>query len=153
MIDDWRRQPLAPLDGVGLAVAAATFWWLAGPVGLVAAGGVTVTRAVLPSAHATAVGVVAATALVPAPTVRVLPVAAALLVVLVAPVAGRRDGIGVAAGTVVGTLALAAVVLGTLAATDRRWLAALTVALVGALASYLLHRYALLRLGLVEGAA
>lgn len=74
-------------------------------------------------------------------------VAAVVLVVSL----GRTDAPGRAVGWFLASaVALSAVGVGLLIATEQLWLAALGLGLVGATLSYGLHRYERLRLGLVE---
>lgn len=143
------RDALGAVDAVALALVAGGFWLVAGGPGLVAAATVGAVRLFLPSAYAFAIGVVGAVALVPDPTVSAAPLVTGLFVVLVAPAAGAR----IVGGTLAGALGLTALVAGVSAATGRLWLDAVTLAGVVALVGYLLHRYALVRLGLAEGSA
>lgn len=144
----WGPEPTAA-GALATLPALAALWWLGGTAGVAAWTVLAVVWLLLPTVVAAAVGQVAVVALVDpgplsAPTVAAEGALALLVLAALADLDAplRTGAVGGVAAVLLGGLALVAVDAGPPAA-------ALAVVLAAAGGSYLLHRYALVALGLV----
>lgn len=140
------------LGALGALVTTATLGVAVGPVGVLAGGALALCWYRFPTVYAFALGHVAMAALVPktAPLAVFAPVEVGLFLVLVGPAAldeSRSRTVATTAGCFLGLLTVAWVARSS---TDALWLTASAILGTTALLAYGVHRYGLVRFGLVE---
>jgi hypothetical protein len=148
------RRRLA-LDGLAVAAATASLWYVLGPVGLAVAAAVAVVLGAGSAVYAYAVGqlcfvLLATTSFGDVPVVGLVVAQAGLGALLLAALVGhwpRRTAVPAAV-----VFVLTAVGLGSTRALEPLWLGVAVLAGLYVFLAYTLHRYELVRLGLVEEA-
>lgn len=140
----------SPLGGVGALVTAGALVLIAGPLGIAAGIGLFVSWAASPGIYAFALGQILFAVLVPEPTgIQLGVVEGGLLVLLIGSTDDR-----IVSTTVLTTGAfvlLFTIIFATREWWDGLWPAALTLVATVGLLGYVMHRFELVRLGLVEG--
>lgn len=143
------------VGAIGILGIAAVLAWLAGPTALPVAAAVAAVWYVTSAPYAVAAAHVALVALAPSvPGAALVAFEASALALLLGDVPDVADGVPVVVllGTVVATAGLAGIAYGGLAANWGLWATAVALAGAFALCAYGLHRYAVVRQRLREGA-
>ena len=145
------RTALA-VTGLGLVLVTAGLTMTAGSIGIAGSGLFALSLVVVPPLYAVGIGFVIAVALVPGgfTGITFTPIGLGIVCVLVAPSLDRDDPAGVTIAAATGLSVLLAVVGGAFL-----WTTAIlpsATALLGAFAllAYAIHRYEIIRLGLLK---
>ena len=139
------------LGGLGVIVATLGLALAAGTWGIVAGLAIALTWALGPSMYAFAIGQLFAVAVLSGEA-RLVAIAVAeggLLAMLAAPLTKTAESTRTVATYAIATLALGGIGWGVLRTGRPAWAAAVAITVVAALAAYSVHRYELVRLGLV----
>lgn len=140
------------LGGLGVFITTVTLGATAGPVGIFAGGALALCWYRFPTVYAFALGHVVLAALLSktAPLTAFAPAEAGLFVMLVGPAARDESSLRTVATTAACFFGLLAIAWAVRSSTGDLWLAAMALLGSMALLAYGIHRYELVRFGLVE---